>query len=67
MRHDDTGVVTLKLTPVHGDTLYYEVGAPATSASARVCDPQQFQTDELQASFLCVDAQGEHETGTAVT
>lgn len=52
---------------VHGDTLYYEIGAPATTASARLSDPKQFQTDELQVSFLCVDAQGEHDTGVPVT
>ena len=66
-RHDDTGEVTLKLTPVCGDTLYYEVGAKATSASARVSDPKQFKTRALEISFLCVDTKGDHDTGEAVT
>lgn len=62
----DTGEVTLKLTPVHGDTLFYEVGGPATAGSLRVEDPQQFRSAELELSFLCVDADGEHQTGEPV-
>jgi hypothetical protein len=37
-----TGTAILKLTPVHGDTLYYEVGDKATPASATVTDPRHF-------------------------
>lgn len=66
-RNDDTGECTLTLTAVHGNTLHYEVGAPATSASQIVSDPKNFCTSELEVSFLCVDSQGEHETGTPVT
>ena len=66
-RDDDTGVVTLKLMPVYGDTIYYEVGADATADSLKVSDVKNFQTDELTMSFLCVDSTGEHDTGHPVT
>jgi len=66
-RNDDTGAITLRLTPVYGDTMYYEVGTQATSASAKVQDPKHFETNELEVSFLCVDTKGEHETGAPVT
>jgi Protein of unknown function (DUF499)/Fn3 associated len=66
-RDDETGEATLKLTAVHGDTIYYEVGAAATAASQVVEDPKNFKTQELEVSFLCVDSKGEHETGEAKT
>jgi hypothetical protein len=66
-RDDDTGEVTLKLTPVSGDAVHYEVGAQATPASAKILDPKQFKTAELVASFLCVDSKGEHATGAPVS
>jgi len=65
-RDHDTGEVTLRLTPVHGDTIYYEVGAEATEASEEVTDPQAFTTEDLKVSFLCVDSEGEHDTGEPV-
>lgn len=66
-RDDATGEATLRLSPVNGDTIYYEVGAPATTASERLEDAQQFKTKELEVSFLCVDSSGEHETGPPLT
>jgi len=66
-RDGDTGEVILSLTPVHGDTIYYEIGATATTASVKVEDINNFVTTELEVSFLCVDSQGEHETGEAIT
>ncbi len=65
-RNSDTGEVTLKLTPVHGDALHHEVGAPATAASGKVADPKCFKTTELEVSFLCTDSAGQHETGAPV-
>ena len=62
-RDDDTGAVTLRLSAVHGDAIHYEVGGAATTASARVEDPQRFVTRELAVHFLCVDSTGTHETG----
>ncbi len=64
-RDDDTGEVVLSLTAVHGDTIHYEIGAPATTASQIVTDAKNFHTRELEVSFLCVDSNGEHETGEA--
>jgi len=66
-RDDRTGTAILKLTPVHGDTLYYEVGGNATPASATVTDPRHFETQDLTVSFLCVDSKGEYNTGEPVT
>ena len=65
-RNDDTGVVTLKLTPVNGDVVYYEIGAPATTASLQAQDPRVFLASEMDYSFLCVDSKGKHDTGVAV-
>lgn len=64
-RNDDTGEVTLRLTPIHGDTIYWEVGATATPASARV-EGGQLTTAALRVSFLCVDSTGQHRTGQPV-
>lgn len=66
-RDGDTGEVTLALTPVHGDTIYYEIGATATSASQKVTDFNNFVTSELGISFLCVDSTGKHQTGETKT
>ena len=66
-RDDETGEATLRLTPVYGDTIYYEVGGRATTASERVSDAQQFKTKDLEVSFLCVDSTGEHGMGEPVT
>jgi hypothetical protein len=65
-RDHDSGEVTLRLTPVHGDTIYYEVGAKGIEASEEVTDLQAFTTEALKVSFLCVDSEGEHETGEPV-
>lgn len=60
-RDDDSGEVTLKLTPVNGDTLFYEIGSRATTGSNRISDFKAFKTGALQVSFLCVDSKKEHE------
>src|ERR1019366_707810 len=61
------GVVTLKLTPVYGDIIHYEIGAPATTSSLKVPDPRVFPAGEMEYSFLCVDGKGKHDIGAAVT
>lgn len=66
-RDSDTGEVTLKLTPVHGDTIHYEIGSDATTGSMKVESPKGFRTRELALSFLCVDSTGQHETGEPVS
>jgi hypothetical protein len=62
-RNDDTGEVALKITPVHGNTVYYEIGSEATPASPRVEELNAFMTCETKISFLCVDSTGQHDTG----
>lgn len=64
-RNDETGEVLLRLTPIHGDTLYWEIGSQATTASAKM-EGNELSTRELRLSFLCVDSTGQHETGDVV-
>ncbi|MCC6456909.1 MAG: DUF499 domain-containing protein [Caldilineaceae bacterium] len=63
-RDADTGEVTLRVTPVHGDTIYYEVGGDATTASIKL-EGNTLKTQELCVSFLVVDSKHEHKTGPA--
>ncbi len=65
-RNDDTGEVTLRVTAIHADTVYYDVGAAATTASARL-DGATLKTRDLRVSFLAVDSTGVHQAGPAVT
>lgn len=65
-RDDDTGEVELKLTPIHGDTVYAEIGADATAASKKV-DNGLFRTAEMEVSFLAVDSTGVHPNGKPAT
>ena len=64
-RDDDTGVVKLRLSPIHADTLYAEVGAGATPASMKL-DGRDYETADLKVSFLAVDSTGGHDTGEPV-
>ena len=66
-RNDDTGEVMLRITPVNGDTVYYEIGAEATTASEQVKDLKEFKTKELEISFLCTDSTNKHQTGERFT
>ena len=61
--NDKSGEFTLKVRPVHGNVVYYDVGAEPTTASSEVTSP--FVTKEPQLWFLCVDSSKEHPTGTA--
>ncbi|AMW32750.1 Predicted ATPase, AAA+ superfamily [Fervidobacterium changbaicum] len=65
-RDEQTGEVILKIIPLHGDKVYYEVGSVATTASNLVENLNEFRTKEVKLSFLCVDSTGEHETGEPV-
>lgn len=65
-RDDDSGEVVLRVTAVHGDTIYWDVGGQATTASAKLSG-NQLKTRELRVSFLPVDSTGIHETGDALT
>ena len=65
-RDETSGEVALKITPVHGDTVYYETGDTLpTTASARIESFNNFKTSELQLSFLCIDSSSEHSTGSS--
>jgi hypothetical protein len=65
-RDDETGKAVLRVTATHGDTVYWEVGGTATTASARLDGPT-LETAELEVSFLAVDSKGVHETGQPST
>lgn len=62
-RNEETGEVTLKLTPQNGDKVYYEINGDATTSSTEVSSINDFRTTELALSFLCVDSSGKHVTG----
>ncbi len=65
-RDDDTGKVSLRITPTHGDSIYWEVGGTATTSSERL-DGNTLETDDLRISVLAVDATKVHETGEPYT
>ena len=66
-RDDDTGSVKLRVSPVHGDRVYSDTGAPATPASKDLGGGGVFETrDMLRVWFLAVDSTGGHETGEPV-
>jgi hypothetical protein len=65
-RDDDTGEVSLRVTPIYGDTIYWEVGGTATTASAKL-DGATLKTKDLEISLLAVDSTGIHETGEPLT
>ncbi|MFB1485908.1 MULTISPECIES: DUF499 domain-containing protein [unclassified Thiocapsa] len=66
LRDDDTGRVKLRATPLNGDSIYVEIGAPATTASQRLSG-RDYETAEMVVSFLAVDSTGQHETGEPLT
>ncbi|SIT51341.1 conserved hypothetical protein [Paraburkholderia piptadeniae] len=70
-RDDKTGEAFLKITPLHGDVVHYEIGnAQPTTGSLKVGEAEggynNFRTRELKLTFLCVDSAGKHETGDSV-
>jgi hypothetical protein len=62
-RDEQSGEVTLKITPQNGDKVYYEINGDATTGSSEVTDLNAFKTTELALTFLCVDSTGKHATG----
>lgn len=64
----DGADVILKLNPLHGDTIYCEIGQNATTASRKIsmADWEKFKTDENKLCFLCVDSKNNYETGENV-
>lgn len=65
-RDAETGKAVLRITPVHGDTIYWDVGGAATATSAKLDGPT-LETAELAVSFIAVDSKGVHETGEPLT
>lgn len=57
--------VTLQIIPINGNTVYYDIGQKATTASLKINPPElnSFVTDENRISFLCTDSIGNNETG----
>lgn len=64
-RDPDTGEVTLRVTPVHGDLVYYDIGAAASRASAQLDGPT-LKTRELRVSFVVHDSSGQHKPGDVI-
>lgn len=62
-RDKDTGEVTLKIVPINGDTVYYEIDSEATENSLKVIDLSNFKTNELKLTFLCVDSKDVYQIG----
>lgn len=65
-RDPATGEVTLRVRPLHGDTVYCSDSGPATTSSQPLTE-FDFKTRALRLSFLAVDSRGEHEMGDPVT
>lgn len=67
-RDDTTGEVTLRLTPVHGNTIYYEMGgSDPSSSSSKVENLDTFRTKDLSITFVCEDSGGAHKRGKVET
>ncbi|WP_029545831.1 DUF499 domain-containing protein [Selenomonas sp. AB3002] len=62
----ETGPAHLKLRPQYGDRVLYDEGAQATESSLTVENLNDFVTEALEISFLCVDSTGEHPAGDPV-
>jgi hypothetical protein len=70
-RDDKTGEAFLKITPLNGDKVHYEIGnTQPTGGSLKVSEAEggynNFRTRELKLTFLCVDSTGKHDTGPSV-
>jgi len=62
----ETGNATLRVKPLHGDTVHCSEDGAATTLSPKI-DSHDFQTRALTLSFLAIDSTGEHETGEPYT
>lgn len=61
-RDPNTGEATLRVRPLHADTVYFSCDGPVTSSSSRL-EGNELKTKALRVAFLAVDSSGEHETG----
>jgi hypothetical protein len=71
-RDTDTGEATLKITPVNGDSVVYEIGdAEPSSASLSVAEAEggymAFKTKDLRLTFKCIDLKGLNQQGPSVS
>ena len=57
--------MVLKIQPVHGDKVFYDIGSPATPSSELVQDLHNFKTSSMRVSFICIDSTQVHQTGEA--
>jgi hypothetical protein len=65
--NEQTGEFTLKVKPVRGNSVYYDIGAEPTKASSKV-EQQTLVIKEPSAYFVCYDTEGgenPHPTGKA--
>jgi hypothetical protein len=68
-RNPDTGEVNLKITPVNGNKVLYELGHNLpSSASMDVAKTgggySRFSTSDMCVTFACIDSRGEHDQGS---
>ena len=68
-RDANTGEANLRITPINGDKVLYELGkSTPSSASMDVAGTEggfsRFTTSDMRVSFLCVDSRGIHEEGS---
>lgn len=71
-RNPDTGEANLKITPVNGDKVLYELGNNLpSSASMDIAETEggysRFSTSDMRVTFLCVDSRNEHDQGSVYT
>ncbi|MGZ8162381.1 MAG: DUF499 domain-containing protein [Methylobacter sp.] len=67
-RNPETGEANLKITPVNGDKVLYELGnSSPSSASMDVAETEggysRFSTSDMRVTFSCIDSRGEHDQG----
>lgn len=60
------GSVYLRIIPQYGSVVHYEYGSDPTTGSQTIEDLENFNTDQVDVRFLCIDPSGEHETGEVV-
>lgn len=62
-RNNDQKTVTLRIIMQNGNKVHWEIGQDATEVSAVISRPDEFITDELELSFICIDDAGKHAIG----
>jgi len=70
-RDEDTGEVTLKISPIYGDDVKYEIGdrEPTTASSSLGNAPggyKAFKTKDLSLRFKCFDTEGKNNQGASI-